>query len=380
MFKARNYLLKIFYFICLLIAAIYCFKRPLYNWDILPYSYLILKMDHYNSEDAYNLAYKSAKENIPSKEYHLLVDSSNAYRYRMSKDFNAFNEQLPFYVVKPLYTSLGYLFYKSGFSLIQATLIPSFISYLLIGFLLFHWLKIYLQHSISFITALLIMISSPLIEVAKLSTPDCLSAFLLLCSFYFIVEKPSLRFAVLFMSLSVFARLDNIVTCFGLIGIMYASKKWYKKIPLRIFLLIIILFVCSYFLISFFAYQYGWSILFYNDFADHLHPAYGSMVHFSIQSYLRLMYEHVLSAINHSYVSIFLALLVFSFNEKLSLRNLSFDKMFLLLIPIILFVRLILYPDVSDRLYIPFYLIIIILSAKRLASIQLPVNVAGKIK
>lgn len=364
MFQRRFNLFKISYFFCIVLAAIYCFKRPLYNWDMLPYTDLTLRMDHYNEQEAYNLTYKLARENIPLKNYHQLTDSSNDYRRTMSKIPDAFNEQLPFYVVKPLYIGLTYLFYKSGVSLPRATLVPSIISYLLIGLLLFHWLGIYLRLPVSFAIALLIMISSPLIEVAKLSTPDCLSSFLLLGSFYFVLEKPSLLFALVFMILSVFARLDNIITCFLILSVISLSAKWYRKISFKNLSLIIILFGLCYFLIGLIAYQYHWSIFFYNDFVDHLHPIYGSKQHFSLRSYSRLMYEHAMSAINHSFLAIFMAFLFLNFNERVSFKELSFDKLFGLLIPVILIIRFILYPDISDRFYIAFYLIIIVLLTK----------------
>ncbi len=328
---------------------------------MLPYTDLILRMDHHNAQEAHYLTYDLTKKNVPSKDFQQLTDSSNVYRFKMLSDPAAFNEQLPFYVIKPLYTGLAYLFYKLGVSLPQATLIPSFVSYLLIGLLLFHWLRIYLSLPIAFVTSLLIMVSSPLIEVAKLSTPDCLSTFLLLASFYFIIENPSLWLAIVFMVLSVFARLDNIVTCLLILGIISLSRKWYKEISIKNFSLMTILFVFSYFLIGLIAHQYGWSIFFYNNFAEHLHPMYGSTEHFSVKSYFRLMYEHVMSGINHSYFAIFMALLFLNFNERVALKKLSFDKLFLLFTPVILFTRFILYPDISDRFYIAFYLIIIVL-------------------
>ena len=360
MFQTRDYLLKIFYFLCLVLAAIYCFKRPLFNWDMLPYTDLILRMDHHHAQEAHYLTYDLTKKNVPSKDFHQLTDSSNVYRFKMSSDPAAFDEQLPFYVIKPLYTGLAYLFYNLGVSLPQATLVPSFISYLLIGLLLFYWLRIYLSLPITFVISLLIMVSSPLIEVAKLSSPDCLSAFLLLASFYFIIEKPSLWPTIMFMVLSVFARLDNIVTCLLILSIISLSKKWYKEISVKNFLLIAILFAFCYFLIGLISYQYGWSIFFYNNFAERLHPIYESTEYFSFKSYFRVMYEHAMSGINHSYLAIFLALLFLSFNERFALKKLSFDKLFLLFIPIILVIRFILYPDISDRFYIAFYLIIIV--------------------
>jgi hypothetical protein len=357
-------LFKAAYVLCITVVAIYCLKRPLYNWDMLPYSALILKMDGYDAKKAVAYTYESARQNVPSGPYHLLTDSTNAYRYNLANDPEAFNEQLPFYVVKPLYTSLAYLAYKAGFSLPQATLVPSFISYLLMGFLFFHWLSSYLRFSISFFVSLLIMISSPLIEVAKLSTPDCLSALLLFGSFYFIIEKPSLPLTLVCLCLSVFARMDNVISCLLLITAIYLSRNWDRELSLRIFLLIIGLFIFCYTMVGLIAWQYGWSIFFYNDFANHLHPTYGSMSDFGFKDYFRLMYEHMMSAINRSYFTIFMALHVLNIGRSFLSKKLSFDKLFALLIPTILFIRLILYPDISDRFYIAYYLVIVVLLVK----------------
>ena len=122
----KKNLVRIFYLLCIGAAAFYCFKRPLYNWDLLPYSALILKMDGYDEKKAFAYTFEAAKKNIPPGAYYLLTDSMNAYRYKLANNDQAFNEQLPFYVVKPLYTFLAYLAYKAGFSLLQATFDPFF--------------------------------------------------------------------------------------------------------------------------------------------------------------------------------------------------------------------------------------------------------------
>lgn len=365
-----SYLLKAFYVVCIGLMGFYCFKRPFYNWDMLPYTALILNMDHYSINEAHATAYKLANENMPDKNYQQLTDSSHVYRNNMLNDPEAFNRELPFYVIKPLYTGLSYLFYKSGISLPQATLVPCLIAYLLIGLILFHWLSLYLRLSIAFIVSLLIMISPPLMEVAKTASPDCLSTFFLLGSFYFIIEKPSLWPAFILMLLSVFTRLDNILTCLLILCVLAFSKKWYMKISFKKFLLMTSLLIFCYLLVGLIARQYGWSIFFYNDFADRLHPIYGSKEHFSFGSYLRLMYEHILSGINHSSLPIFMALLALSFYKTFSFKKMSFDQLFGLLIPLILLIRFILYPAISDRFNVAFYLVIIILLAKSFNSTE----------
>lgn len=355
---------KAVYILCIIASAVYCFKRPLYNWDLLPYSFLILKMDGHDDKKAFNYTYDAAKSKLPPATYHLLTDSTNAYRYTLSNNDVAFREQLPFYVVKPLYTSLSYVAYKSGLALPQATLLPSFISYLLIGLLFFRWLGLYLPWAATFFVSLLIMASSPLIEIAKLSTPDCLSAFLLLGSFYFIVEKPSLSLALVCMCLSIFARMDNIIMCFLLMSGIFVSKIWSKRLSLTGFLLSIGLFIFCYFMVGLIAWRFGWSVFFYNDFARHLHPVYGSKTGFAFKDYFRLMYEHVMSAVNHSYFTIFMALHALNF---FLVKKQSLDRLLVLLIPLILLVRFILYPDISDRFYVAYYLVIVVLLVRNLS-------------
>jgi len=367
MLKIPN-LLKAIYFFSIMLVGFYCLKKPFYNWDMLPYTALILKMDHHNINEAHALAYKLVKENVPAKNYRQLTDSSHAYRNKMFINAEAFNNQLPFYVVKPLYITLSYLFFKSGIDLPQATQFPSLISYLLTGLLLFHWLSIYLRLPATFVVSLLVMVSPPLIEVAKTASPDCLSAFFLLASFYFIIEKPLLGIAFILMALSVFTRLDNFLNCFIILSAITFSGRWHKRISFTNFLFLTFLLVLCYFLTGLIAKKYGWSIFFYNDFAGRLHPAYGTEEHFSFASYARLMYEHVLSGINHSHLALFLALLFLGYNKITPFKNLSFDQLFALLIPLILLLRFILYPDISDRFYIAFYLVIIILLAKKLNS------------
>ncbi|MGN6401902.1 MAG: hypothetical protein ACTHMD_15700 [Flavisolibacter sp.] len=362
----KLYILKALYFFSILSAGFYCYKEPFYNWDLLPYTALVLKMDHHSTKEAHNLAYRLAKENIPAKNYQQLTDSTHAYRNSMYHNVEAFKSQLPFYVVKPLYTTLIYLFYKSGIGLPKATVIPSLLSYLLIGLLLFYWLSKYLSQAASFSVALLVMVSPPLTEVTKTSSPDCLSAFLLFAAFYFIVEKPFLAKAFMLMLLSVFARLDNILSCFLVLCVIFFSKKWHNKVQLSTILFMMISFFATFIFISAMTRQYGWNIFFYSNFADRLHPAYGSGEHFSLESYGRLMYEHLINGLNHSYFALFIALLVLSLGKSFNWKKMPLDQLVILLLPGIFLLRFILYPDISDRFYVAFYLVIIIFLTKRL--------------
>src|ERR1700722_1366719 len=162
------------YFFVLLVAAFYSFKKPEYNWDMLPYMALVLKADNADIKTVHDLIYQKAKQNLPSLTYQNLA-GANDYRKKMSEDALAFNNQLPFYVVKPLYVWVVYMFYKSGFSLTASTILPSIFAFLLCGILLYYWLKKYIGEVYASGMSLFVMLSPPILSTARLSTPDLLS-------------------------------------------------------------------------------------------------------------------------------------------------------------------------------------------------------------
>ena len=361
--------LQALYVLGMALAAFYCFYRPLYNWDMLAYTHLILKMDHNDPKAAHERTYVLAQRHLPAEDYRKLSDSTHRFRNHMRQSAEAFEQQLPFYVVKPLYLVLVLASYKAGIPLPQATLVPSVLSYVGIGLLLFHWMGLFLRRGMTALCAFLIMISPPLLYIAKAASPDSLSCLLLLAVFYCIMEKPALRPLIFVMVLSILARLDNIVTCFLILCFLFFSRKWPLNLSFRQLTAWAGCFLFCYFLIGLLARSYGWSLFFYGDFMARLHPYYGTGGGFRFSSYVRVMYEHFMAGMNHSYLALFLTLLVYLLRPPFSMRNLSFEKSFALLIPFILLVRFILFPEIADRFYIPFYLLILVLLAKEFRKI-----------
>jgi len=103
-------LIYLIYFFCLLPVGIFAFKKPHYNWDMLPYMAIVIKMEHSDINVIHKITYNSAKENIPSQEYGLLIPDSSQYKTKMAESPADFYQQLPFYVVKPLYHLVSFFF------------------------------------------------------------------------------------------------------------------------------------------------------------------------------------------------------------------------------------------------------------------------------
>ncbi|HEY1872330.1 MAG TPA: hypothetical protein VGG71_14805, partial [Chitinophagaceae bacterium] len=276
-----------------------------------------------------------------------------------------FQKLLPIYIVKPIYIWMCRLFYRSGFSLPLSTVLPSIISYMAIGLFLLFWFSKYFRISIAFMASLLVMLSIFSVNLAALSTPDCLSAFFFFISIYFILERRNLVLMFLFFLLAIFTRVDNVITCFFIISFLAFSRKW-KRINTKQYFVMVAMLGIAYIGIMLPVRQFGWNIFFYSQYARHISFAADFDKPFSASSYLSLAYSKLVTALVSSHFTFFLFLgLVILGNAIFSWKKLTFDQTFLLLLLLIIFIRFLLLPDLSDRFLFGFYLIFIILLVRK---------------
>jgi hypothetical protein len=346
---------------CILPVAIFAYKRPLYNWDMLAYIALVVKMENSDMNEVHTITYNNVREHIPSEEYAKLINGP--LRQQRFENATEFTSVLPFYAVKPCYIWSSYFFYKLGFTLAVSTVIPSIVAYLLIGLLLFHWLNKHHKLFFSFAAGLLIMVSSVMIEAARLSTPDGISALFLFVAFYFILERPSVLFAFLFLTGSVLARLDNIILSCLLLTFLFFNKKWAKKISVVQYILMLTVLAAVYVMVSGLAKEYNWSSFYYPDFVKYYHPGHPSQSSFSFAGYMTLFYERVIMAILYTEASVFLLLVLIwlSTSYQGKFRTLPFELLFCIILVFTIITRFILFPDLEDRFYIAYYLAILIM-------------------
>lgn len=206
-----NRLSTIFYAVALiLVTAVLC-ARPNYDWDLLPYSALALAVDIHDPDSVHARAYAEARRALPPAKYALLVDSINPYRRQASEDPAFFSRELSFYSVKPLYVAAIYGFYRAGVPLPRATVLPSLISFVVLGVLLLIWTRKYIAEPYAAALSL-VMLLTPFVELnARASTPDLLTALLLLLGAFGILEGRSRTAALTIMALAVLVRVDAVL-------------------------------------------------------------------------------------------------------------------------------------------------------------------------
>jgi hypothetical protein len=351
----------------ILLVSVYSLKNPAYNWDMLPYMAVILSYDHADAATIHNNVYTIGKEKIPATFYNRMTDPSSQYRDRVLKNSEAFQQQLPFYVAKPLYTGAGYLFYKAGVSLPKATVWPSVIAYFFIGLLLFYWLQKHVAVFFAFAGSLLLMFSAPLLSVAKLSTPDAISGLLLFAAIYSIAETRSLLWTFIFLLLAVFARLDNIIPAIFFLTTIAFTNKWPGKISVSRYLLLLIGLLLTYFAVSFNTASFGWSLFYYPSFVKQLNPSYDINSSFVFKDYIALVKSQLMTGLFFSFLSLFcfLVLLLLWNAQPLNFKQLNLEQTVAIVFALVILTRFVLQPLITDRLYIPYYLSIMVFLVKK---------------
>jgi hypothetical protein len=364
---AKYYSILIIYCLIILCAAAFSLKKPAYNWDILPYMGVILSYEKADAKAIHSEVYAIAKSQVPALYYNRMVDPSNTYRNSVAQSPEVFHSQIPFYIVKPLYTGAAYLLYKAGIKLPMATIWPSAIAYFLTGLLLFYWLKRYWSDLYACMAGLLVMLSPPLLTVAGLSSPDALSGFLLFTAVFFLTEKRSATTAFVFLLLAVFARIDNIIPAVFFLSIVFFANKGNYKMPAGKMVLLFAILFLAYFAVSANTSSFGWGLCYYPAFVKQLNSSYTANSAFDFKGYLALVKSQLITGLYFSFVTLFffLVLLLLWSGAARGFSSLTIEQMLAVIFVVIMVVRFILQPLITDRLYIPYYLSVISFLVKK---------------
>jgi hypothetical protein len=355
----------------MLLISIYSFKKTEYNWDMLPYMVVILQHDgNKDIEKIHSEVYTIAKQSVSEADFRKLVDSNSAYRKSVFASPAAFSQQLPFYVVKPLYTRLCYLFYKCGMSLPKATAFPSVISFFLISLLVYLWTGKYSPRIPAFVFSTLLMLCPFMLEAAKLSTPDLFSALLLMAGIYSYVEMRNHGLTSLFLLLSLFTRLDNIIPVALISLVIFYLEK--RNIQAWKYILFSVAVIASYLLVSWQARRFGWNAFYYPDFATYLNPYYDMNRSFSFLGYFSLVKSQLMTGLHYSslMIFVFLGFLLTYFSKLTGEKSVSFETFFSIAFLGAIIIRFILQPVIADRFYVAYYLIISVFILKKYALVR----------
>lgn len=340
------------YILVLLLMSIFAYMRPFYNWDMLPYVASALSLE--GTTDIHSQTYTVVKNVVPESTYNLLTEA-NAYRVTNASDPKSFAEQLPFYTIKPLYIFLVYAISQMGINMVSSSVLVSIGAYFGTGILLFLWIR-KLNNPYLIVGLPFLMCSAPLLNLARLSTPDALSTLLQVLAMYLLLQKRALKLFSIVLILCLLARPDNII--FIGIFLLYFTFLVPKdsRIPILYSSVTLIVSSVIYFVINKLAGNYGWSTLFLHSFKGYFsYPA---------EAVATVGVTDMISAYKTGLITYFKSsaswfILLAFFGLTLARRSNVYSHL-IAVMALITIARFILFPYWDDRFYAAQYLLIFI--------------------
>lgn len=356
--RVINFLSVVLYFavICIILAK--CYTKPSYNWDMLAYGAIILGGDNTEREAVHAKIYGIAKQQIPEAPFRMLVDTTHQLRKEVLRSSEKFHQFLSYFRVKPLYTGLAGFLYELGVPLTRATILPSLLSFLLLSILLFFRFAGKFPYWIAGILGLSILCSPPVIEAARLSTPDALSTLILMAAFIMYLNRTPWYWIAGFAALSVLARLDNVIIASSLmVSLLFlpARNETRNVRPVVVVVVLAVFLAYTIFILKQAEYDHGFQV-FYGGLLKKLNPVVlaGEAI-----AGLNTLQTSYIGIVGVGFVALF-------WRQGISFRNMDIAQYLFVVVFLAFLVRYILFPDLSTRLFLSFYILAWIFIAEAL--------------
>lgn len=352
--ETKHYLLSTLYALLFFSLGYMAYTQPTYNWDLLPYVGATLSIDRSDKEYVHRRSYAEAERVLPRQAFGMLTHPRHPFRTQVHKSAEYFSQQLPIVRVKPLYIAMIYTLQASGVNIVKATFLVSVISGVFSALLVLLWLQKYFSNAWGYLMAALLVVSAGMITVARLSTPDALSAALLLLGVFLLLEKKWLVWSGVVFILSIYARLDNIIIVSFIFTYLFLLAPREYRFNLARYMAFIIALIASYWLISYYAESYSWDVLFTHAIERLLVNPKDAYVSLTREGYMAGLIAKSEWALLNPVVSlsIFVMLASAAFSAtgiKLRIRNVYADMMLVTLMAIA--VRYALFPLLNVRYY-----------------------------
>ncbi len=358
--------------IYLSIMSFYFYTHQYYNVDIEAYMGLVYKITEpeMDIEEIHKKVYDelaikkpeifSYRKSITEAE----TIGSDSYYYILSKNVKAYEEELEFFSVKPLYNIINSIFFKLGFSAATSTFLISIISYVLIIFFMFLFLNKELKRTeLAFAITLLISIFKPILDSTRHATPDMLGCLLLLLTCYFFIYKKNMIVTTILAMLTIFTRPEYFIFfSLLLVLILFFRKSFtYKISEIGISYLFITI---SFIIIQLYS-KISWGVLFMNQFTKvQIYPI-SNPDPFILSHYINYIKRKIFLEFNSSYFIILLIFTIVILGNTLYNKHRTDKKPLLVLsfaiaTMISVLIRFLAFPVLVNRMMVGFYLLIIL--------------------
>ncbi len=152
-----------------------------------------------------------------------------------------------------------------------------------------------------------------------------------------------------------------------MISFLTFARKW-KAISLKQYIIVCLLLAITYLAVVLPVIEFGWNILYYTRYAGHIDYSRDFEQPVSFLSHISTVHSKLVAGFMSTHFTLFAFLGVLIFlGKRFSFKEFSFDQSALLVLITTGLLKFVLLPDLSDRFYIGFYFIIIVLLIRKIS-------------
>ncbi len=370
--KNKTIIWFIVFVLLLLVNSIVIFRNPWYDWDIICYTWLVKNIDNPNIVEVHKDTFKEINDKLDDERYAILKQA-NHYRLEVYNNYETFKDQFPFYNIKFIYTYTIYFIHKiTWFTVVNSIVITSIISYLLIWVLLYILFLKEIRKTVLFVFPLYLFMSFwQMIVWWRSTTPDMLWVLFLLIWTMFILRKNIILWLTILV-ISLWTRTDNIIFIVFLLWYLKFFANDDYKISWKSFFFFWIISFLFYKWINAYFENFWYHKLFYHSFIDQIYHPAKDIVFLTPMEYFEVFKNklRVLITLDANrpdsffflYILIWIIVIIWARLKWIWLKNIYIWLIYLSIVS--LTVRFILFPNIQERYFIFYFLIIFISTIK----------------
>ncbi len=366
------------YFIYIVLLVVHWNERPEYNWDMISYIGAAISYEERDISKVHNQAYYSVVNYAPIPKRQRMKLFFNPHAKAMAERSDFFAAQLNGYHVKPLYVAGVYALHKLGLNFVFSTRLMAILPAIGLAALILIWLRRYYSIGYSCLLSVLSATAAGIQSVELFSTPDMLSAALLVLGLYFLLEQRRTTTGAMILVLSVFARIDNII----LVNLIFCYLALFAprsdRLTLAQFGVFGIAATTSYLAIGYFAQVDSWATMFHHAFGEFVIDPANKVYSITPAFYLETLAKQFSIALEYSLIKQPCFFASLGIVTVLLHRNRPANKSSAVLagltitVLIGMLIRYFSFPLLEERYYFAHYIIISLLFLRQVAETLFP--------
>jgi hypothetical protein len=242
-------------------------EYPTYNRDTISYVGAALSYDEKDITTLHHEAYQGVLDAVPENKRASLL-SKTPHDKVIAERPDVFAAQLNGYHAKPLFVAGINVLHKLGLNLVFSARLLAIVPAIGLAVLILIWLSRYYTIGYSCLLSFLSATGAGIQSVELFSTPDMLSAALLVLGLYFLLEQRRPTAGAMLLVLSVFAQMDNII----LVNLIFCYFALFAprgdRLSLVQFGVFGIAATASYLAIGYLAQADNWATMFHYAFGE----------------------------------------------------------------------------------------------------------------